>query len=61
MLMDVPSPWSFLVEEEEYEWGAAIAQWIRLCLPSCHPGFESQATPSTLLYFIVKFVLYIVV
>ena len=23
--------------------GAAIAQWIRLYLPSCHPGFESQA------------------
>ena len=23
--------------------GAAIAQWIRLRLPSCHPGFESQA------------------
>ena len=24
-------------------WGAAIAQWIRLCLPSCCPEFESQA------------------
>ena len=23
--------------------GAAIAQWISLYLPSCHPGFESQA------------------
>ena len=23
--------------------GAAIAQWIRLRLPSCRPGFESQA------------------
>ena len=23
--------------------GAAIAQWIRLRLPSCCPGFESQA------------------
>ena len=22
---------------------AAIAQWIRLCLPSCHLGFESHA------------------
>ena len=22
-------------------WGAAIAQWIRLRLPSCRPGFES--------------------
>ena len=21
---------------------AAVAQWIRLCLPSCSPGFESQ-------------------
>ena len=25
-----------------YPWGAAIAQWICLCLPSCRPGFESQ-------------------
>ena len=24
-------------------WGAAIAQWIRSRLPSCRPGFESQA------------------
>ena len=24
-------------------WGAAIALWIRLCLPHCHPGFQSQA------------------
>ena len=24
-------------------WGAAIAQWIRLCLPFYHPGFESKA------------------
>ena len=23
--------------------GAAIAPWFRLCLPSCGPGFESQA------------------
>ena len=23
--------------------GAAVAQWIHLRLPSCHPGFESQA------------------
>ena len=23
--------------------GAAIAHWIRLCLPSCRPGFKSQA------------------
>ena len=23
--------------------GAIIAQWIRLCLPSCHPGFEYKA------------------
>ena len=25
--------------------GAAIAQWIRLRLPSCRPGFESRACP----------------
>ena len=24
-------------------WGATIAQWIRLRLPSCRPGFKSQA------------------
>ena len=23
--------------------GAAIAQWVRLCLPSCSPGFDPQA------------------
>ena len=23
--------------------GTAKAQWIRLCLPSCRPGFDSQA------------------
>ena len=23
--------------------GATVAQWIRLRLPSCHPGFKSQA------------------
>ena len=23
--------------------GAAITQWIRLRLPSCHPGYDSQA------------------
>ena len=23
--------------------GAAVAQWIRWCLPSCRPGFDSQA------------------
>ena len=26
-------------------WDAAIAQWIHLRLPSCHPWFESQAHP----------------
>ena len=25
------------------KWGAAIAQWIHLCLPYCRPGLESQA------------------
>ena len=32
------------IETFKFEfWGAAIAQWIRLRLPSCRPGFESQA------------------
>ena len=29
--------------EYEINRGSAIAQWIRLCLPSCRPEFESQA------------------
>ena len=37
-------------------WGAAIAQWIRLRLPSCRPGFESQA--HHLRFLQSKFVLY---
>ena len=38
--------------------GAAIAQWIFLRLPSCHPGFESQAHHLCLFQFIL-FKLYI--
>ena len=38
-------------------WGAAIAQWIHLRLPSCHPGFESQARH--LHFFISEIVLYL--
>ena len=34
-------------------WGAAIAQWIRLLLPSCHPGFESQAHHLSFYKFII--------
>ena len=33
-------------------WGAAIAQWIRLCLVSCHTGFEYQAHHLYFLRFI---------
>ena len=33
----------FVREEELEHGGAAIEQWIHLCLPSCRPGFESQA------------------
>ena len=36
------------------QWGAAIAQWIRLHLLSCHPGFESKAH-----YHYSQFVLYL--
>ena len=32
--------------------GAAIAQWIRLCLPNCSPGFEFQ---DTIYVFMVKY------
>ena len=38
--------------------GAAIAQWIRLRLPSCRPGFESQAHHLCFFQFIL-FKLYV--
>ena len=31
------------VLQEITSWGAAVAQWIHLHLPSCRPRFESQA------------------
>ena len=34
--------------------GAAIAQWIRLRLPSCRPGFESQAHHLSFYQFIFE-------
>ena len=34
-------------------WGAAIAQWIRLRLPSCRPGLESQAYQLSFYKFII--------
>ena len=37
-------------------WGAAIAQWICVRLPYCHPRFESQAHHLHFLYS--NFVLY---
>ena len=37
--------------------GAAIAQWNRLRLPSCRPGFESQAR--NLRFLFIVFVLYL--
>ena len=35
--------WEFDTKNRCFSWGAAITQWIRLRLPSCHPGFDSQA------------------
>ena len=32
-----------LFRQKNFFWGAAIAQWIHLRLPSCRPGFDSQA------------------
>ena len=32
-----------LFRQRNLFWGAAIAQWIHLRLPSCRPGFDSQA------------------
>ena len=34
--------------------GAAIAQWIYLRLPSCGPGFDPPSTTSTLFQFIFE-------
>ena len=34
--------------------GAAIAQWICLCLPSCCPGFESQTYHLRFYQFILE-------
>ena len=39
--------------------GAAIAQWICLCLPSCCPRFDSQACHQRFFSIIVEFVLYL--
>ena len=40
--------------------GAAIAQWIHLRLPSCRPGFESQANHLSF-YFIYSQICAIIV
>ena len=34
---------SVLFTFNSFLWGVAIARWIRLCIPSCCPEFESQA------------------
>ena len=36
----IPYPY---VKKDDLFWGAVIAHWIRLRLPSCLPKFESQA------------------
>ena len=45
-------PWALLIPVKairvgvrfyKKDWGAAIAQWINLRLPSCRPGFKPQA------------------
>ena len=37
------SPKKVITWNYNYKRGAAISQWIHLRLPSCHPGFKSQA------------------
>ena len=37
------APSSEVVANDRYVGAAAMAPWFRLCLPSCGPGFESQA------------------
>ena len=34
-------------------WVAAIAPWFCLCLPSCGPGFESQAVHLCFFQFVI--------
>ena len=43
-------------ERTKRVWGAAVAQYIRLRNPSCHPGFDSQA--NHLHFFQFKFELW---
>ena len=40
--------------DKKYLQGAALAQWICLRLPFCHPGFESQAYSLCFYKFISK-------
>ena len=40
---DLAIPWiKYLEKSNNFRRGAAIAQWIRLRLPFCRPGFDSQ-------------------
>ena len=41
------------LNKNDQMWGAAIAEWICLPLPSSCPGFRVPSTPSALLSFIV--------
>ena len=49
--MYITSKWAETIERGG---GAAIAQWIRLRLPSCRPGFESQAHHLSFYQFIFE-------
>ena len=49
----------YLPSKSPMRWGAAIAHWICLRIKSCHPGVRVPSTPSMLLSFIVKFVLFL--
>ena len=41
------------------KWGAAIAQWIRLPLPSCRPGFDSQVCHLCFLFIAKIFAIFV--
>ena len=48
--------WRVVTVQTRWSRGAAVAQWIRSRLPSCRPGFESQA--HHLRFYQFKFKLY---
>ena len=58
MLREKLNPKKERKKERLKEWGAAVAQWICLHLPSCRPGLKSQAH-HLCFYHYSQFVIYL--